>query len=940
MTEQQQQVNYKDTLNLPQTSFSMKANAAVKEVEIEKFWEENKIYEKSISQRNKENKFILHDGPPYLSSDKIHIGTALNKILKDIITKYKAQRGFYAPYVPGYDGHGLPIENAVVKTIKGGKETLTPTELRQKSREFALKNLKGQEDNFKRLGVWGNWEHPYITIAPEFEAQQVRVFGEIYEKGYIYKGLKPVYWCADCETALAEAEVEYADHKSPSVYVKFPVKTEDKQKAYEAGGVNNDKPLNMVIWTTTPWTLPANLAIAVHPQFEYFYVEKDGEVYILAKELLESVVNDIGWEEGSYGIIGNTTGDKLEYIKAQHPFINRDSLVILGEHVTTEAGTGAVHTAPGHGVEDYEVANKYKLEVLSPLNGKGIFTNDAGKFAGLRYNKANQAIVEELQSKGFLLGMQEISHSYPHCWRCKRPVIYRATEQWFVSVEAFRDKTLKAIDEVQWIPAGGRQRIYNMVESRSDWCISRQRIWGVPIPVFYCDDCDKSIITPQTINHIAEIFEKESSDAWTKYSEKQLLPEGFTCPFCASSNIRKENDIMDVWFDSGVTHSAVVEARKDELGELPVEMYLEGSDQHRGWFQSSLLTSVAINEKAPYKAVLTHGFVLDAQGRKMSKSMGNVIEPQKIINQYGADILRFWAASVDYRNDVRISDNIVKQLVEVYRKVRNSARFLLGNLYDFDPAKHSVEHSQLNEIDQYALHKLQVLVEKVTQAFENYEFYKYYQLIQNFAAVDLSSLYFDIVKDRLYTAGKDSRTRRSSQTVLYEILQAITKLLVPVTPHLAEDIWQHLPPGQERNPESILLSDWPKVNEEFKNQQLNDKWDKIIELRELVTRAIEPARAEKKIGSSLETAIYVKIADEYLKTLIKSVEDELKNVFITSQAFVLESEQTPDNLLNVIEEESYTIYVGPARGEKCPRCWKFNKKPDKDICFDCSNALL
>ncbi len=939
MTEQQQQVNYKDTLNLPQTGFSMKANAAVKELEIEKFWEDNEIYKKNLAQRDKTNKFILHDGPPYLSSDKIHIGTALNKILKDIITRYKAQKGFYSPYVPGYDGHGLPIENAVVKSIKGGKDALTPTELRQKSREFAMKNLKGQEANFKRLGVWGNWEHPYITIDPKFEAQQVRVFGEINKKGYIYKGLKPVYWCADCETALAEAEVEYADHKSHSIYVKFRVKEDDTQRAYDTAGISSENPLFMVIWTTTPWTLPANLGIAVHPQFEYRFIEKDGEVYIFAKELLEAIVNDLGWEEGSFNIIGDTTGDKLEFIVTQHPFMDRKSTVILGDHVTTEAGTGAVHTAPGHGVEDYEVGNKYKLGVLSPVNGKGIFANEAGQFAGMHYKKANQAIIEELQSSNSLLGLSELTHSYPHCWRCKSPVIYRATEQWFIAVEDFRDEALRAIDGVQWIPASGHQRIYNMVESRSDWCISRQRVWGVPIPVFYCDDCDKSIITDRTIEHIAQLFERESSDAWTKYSEKQLLPEDFRCPYCASENLRKENDIMDVWFDSGVTHSAVVEARKDELGELPVEMYLEGSDQHRGWFQSSLLTSVAITEKAPYKAVLTHGFVLDGSGRKMSKSLGNVIEPQKIINQYGADILRLWAASVDYRNDVRISDNIVKQLVEVYRKVRNSARFMLGNLYDFDPSQHTVEYDRLNEIDKYALHKLQLLLEKVTQAFDSYEFYKYYQLIQNFAAVDLSSLYFDIVKDRLYTAGKDSLTRRSSQTVLYEILQATTKLLVPVTPHLAEDIWQHVPPEQGRNLESILLSDWPEANKKYLNQELNDKWDKIIELREIVTRAIEPARAQKKIGSSLETAVYVKISDETQKELMKSVESELKNVFITSRAFVIEPGQEPENLLNSYEEGCYSVYISPALDEKCPRCWKFTRRQDEEICSDCRHAL-
>ena len=937
MTEQQE-INYKDTLNLPQTSFSMKANAAVKELDIEKFWEENKIYEKAIAQRDKANKFVLHDGPPYLSSDRIHIGTALNKILKDIVIKYKSQRGFYSPYVPGYDGHGLPIENAVVKSIKGGREAISQTELRQKCREFAMKNLKGQEENFKRLGVLGNWEKPYITIDPKFEAEQIRIFGEISKKGYVYKGLKPVYWCADCETALAEAEVEYADHKSHSIYVRFAVKGEYVPTAYSAAGINSDKQLYMIIWTTTPWTLPANLAIAVHPGFEYLFVEKDNDVYVIAKDLLESSMAGMGWSEDECKVLGSVEGRKLEGIKTRHPFIDRESPIILGEHVTTEAGTGAVHTAPGHGVEDYEVGQRYNLDVLSPLNGKGFFTEAAGKFEGMRYDKANPEIIRELHEIGALLGESELLHSYPHCWRCKKPVIYRATEQWFIDVGEFRGKALKAIDEVQWIPAAGRQRIYNMVESRSDWCISRQRVWGVPIPVFYCDDCGKSIITKQTIDNVAEVFEKESSDAWTKYSAKELLPEGFRCPYCRSENLRKENDIMDVWFDSGITHAAVVDARKDELGGSPVELYLEGSDQHRGWFQSSLLTSVATKERAPYKSVLTHGFVLDGQGRKMSKSIGNVVEPQKVVNQFGADVLRLWAASVDYTNDVRISDNIVQQLVEVFRKVRNSIRFMLGNLYDFDPAKHSVEYEKLNEIDQYALHKLNELVEKVTQAFESYEFYKYYQLLQNFASVDLSAFYFDIVKDRLYTAGKDSLTRRSSQTVLFEIMQTLTRLLVPVTPHLAEDIWQHVLPEQKGNMESILLSDWPQLNPQFKNDAINEKWEEVVKLRDIVTRAIEPVRAGKKIGSSLETAVFVKIdCNDFMKAF-KTIENELASVFITSQASILESEE-PKDVLNVHEEGPFKIFVTRALGEKCPRCWKYTKTAGDEICADCKQAI-
>ncbi|MDD3012710.1 MAG: isoleucine--tRNA ligase [Candidatus Gastranaerophilales bacterium] len=942
-----QTIDYKNTLNLPQTDFKMRANAALREVEIQKYWEDNTIYEKNIAQRDKSRKFILHDGPPYLSSDKIHIGTALNKILKDIVVKYKSQSGFYSPYVPGYDGHGLPIENAVVKSIKGGRESLTPEELRKKCREFALKNLKGQETNFKRLGVWGNWEHPYITIDAEFESIQVRVFGEMAKKGYVYKGLKPVYWCAECETALAEAEVEYADHKSHSIYVKFGFVPEEAQKAYKTAELDLTNPLSVVIWTTTPWTLPANLAIALHPRLQYVFVKKEDsdEVYIVGVDLLESFANGVGWEENSYKILGSTTGEKLEYLNARHPFFDRNSLIILGEHVTTEAGTGAVHTAPGHGLEDYEVGNKYKIGVVSPLTNKGIFTEEAEKFAGLRYNKANEIIIQELQDKNALLAHGDISHSYPHCWRCKKPVIYRATEQWFINVESFKDQTLKAIDEVQWIPVNNYQRIYNMVESRSDWCISRQRAWGVPIPVFFCSQCNKSIVTDETINHVAEIFKKESSDAWAKYSAKELMPEGFTCPDCGSHDFNKETDIMDVWFDSGSTHAAVVDARKDELCDTPVEMYLEGSDQHRGWFQSSLLTSVATKGKAPYKSVLTHGFVLDGNGRKMSKSLGNVIEPQNIVNKYGADVLRLWTASVDYTNDVRIGENIILQLVEVYKKVRNTCRFLLGNLYDFDPAKDTVEYGDLSEIDKFALHRLQKLVENVTIAFDKYEFYRYYQLIQNFAAVDLSSTYLDIIKDRLYTQGKDSLSRRSCQTVMYKALHVLTRIFVPVTPHLAEDIWQFVPETQKENLESILLSDWPKVKPEFLNEEIDAKWSEILRLREIVTKAIEPVRAEKKVGSSLETSVFIKIINNpELAKMFASSASELANIFITSQAVLTDNGKEPENMLNKYEEDNYIIYVASASGEKCSRCWKFSEYVGKDtqhktLCQNCIDAI-
>ena len=929
---------YKNTLNLPQTSLAMRANATVRELEIQKFWEENHIYEKSLENKDKTNSFILHDGPPYLSSEKIHVGTALNKILKDILVKYKSQRGFYAPYVPGYDGHGLPIENKVVKNIKGGRSAVTPYELRQKCREFAHTNLKGQESEFKRLGVWGDWEHPYLTINPEYEAEQVRVFGEMYKKGYIEKGLKPVYWCASCETALAEAEVEYADHTSTSIYVRFKFDEESTKKINSGvlSSANNDKDIYAIIWTTTPWTIPSNMAISMHPKYEYTFFEYKNDVYVVAQELLGAFLNDVEWSEEDIKVLGNCVGQDLELLNTKHPLADRKSPIILGEHVTLDAGTGSVHTAPGHGLEDYEVGCKYGIEVFSPLDSRGCWTelvNDKD-LEGVPYYKGNAIVIEKLQNCGALLKQQDINHSYPHCWRCKHPVIYRATPQWFVKVEKFRDEALNAIKGVKWIPAGGEARISNMVENRSDWCISRQRAWGVPIPVFYCEDCGEVIVTDETIENVAKIFEKESSDAWVKYSTEELLPKGFVCPKCGKTHIKKENDIMDVWFDSGVSWRAVVEKRSDELGTIPVDMYLEGSDQHRGWFQSSLLTAVATEGKAPYKQVLTHGFVFGEDGRKMSKSLGNYIRPDDIIKNYGADILRLWAASVDYRNDTKIGDNIVKQLVEIFKKTRNTSRFLLGNLFDFNPKEDYVEYKDLKELDKFALHKLNQLIENVTEAFENYEFYKYFQQLQNFAAVDLSSFYLDIVKDRLYTAGKKSVSRRACQTVMYEILQTLVRLLVPVMPHQAEDIWMSVPECQKDGIISVLLTEWPTTHSEWHNEKLEEDFSKILKAREVVSRAIEPLRADKKVGSSLEVAVYVKAEDN---SILKANEDELCNIFITSQAYVID--EKPSDVLNEYTEDGYTVWVTKAEGEKCARCWKYRNLNSDGICDDCADAI-
>ncbi len=931
--------NYKDTLNLPQTTLAMRANATQKEPEIQKFWEENDIYNKIISNRNKSNSFILHDGPPYLSSGKIHVGTALNKILKDIIIKYKSMKGYYTPYVPGYDGHGLPIENAVVKNIKGGRHSITEGELRQKCREYAANSLKGQENEFKRLGVLGNWENPYLTIAGEYEAQQIRVFGEMYKKGYIEKGLKPVYWCASCETALAEAEVEYADISSKSIYVRFEfdeksTATINKEILKQ---VQNDKNIYAIIWTTTPWTIPSNVAISMHPRFEYSLFEKDGDIYVVATDLLVTFLADVGWEESEIKIVGTAMGQDFELLEVKHPLIDRNSKIILGEHVTLDAGTGLVHTAPGHGLEDYEVGVKYGIEVLSPLDSQGCWTDEGGipELVGVPYYKGNDMVIDMLEAKKALVYQNEISHSYPHCWRCKHPVIYRATPQWFVKVDKFRQQALDAICGVKWIPSSGESRIGNMVESRTDWCISRQRAWGVPIPIFYCEDCGEVICNDQTIENVASIFEKESSDAWVNHSAEELLPEGFVCPVCGKKHFRKEKDIMDVWFDSGVSWNAVVEKRSDEIGHTPVDLYLEGSDQHRGWFQSSLLTSIATQGKAPYKQVLTHGFVFGEDGRKMSKSLGNYIRPDDIIKNYGADILRLWAASVDYKNDIKIGNNIVGQLVEIFKKTRNTARFLLGNIFDFDPGKDYVPYNDLKLIDKFALHKLNNLIAEVTQSFEGYEFYKYFQCLQNFAAVDLSSFYLDIVKDRLYTAGKKSLSRRACQTVLYENLMALVRILTPVMPHQAEDIWTSVPEMQKNGLISILLADFPKVNPQWNNKELASDFAKILKSREVVTRAIEPLRADKKVGSSLEVGIYIKSENN---EILKANENDLSDIYIVSQATVTETAPT-EEILNEYSEDNITVWVVKAKGEKCCRCWKYRELNSDGICEECNDAV-
>jgi isoleucyl-tRNA synthetase len=943
MKETQTKAKY--DVNLPETDFPMKANSAVREVDTQRFWDEHKVYEKNLAQRDKNRKFVLHDGPPYLSSAKIHIGTALNKILKDIVTKYKAQRGFYSPYVPGYDSHGLPIENAVLKDVKGGRAALTPLELRKRCKEFALSNLKGQESNFRRLGVWGNWEQPYITLDPKFESTQIRVFGTMAEKGYLYKGLKSVQWCPNCETALAEAEVEYGDHVSDAVYVRFQVAPETRSKL--PAGVEKHDDVSFVIWTTTPWTLPANLGVALNPEFEYVFLKlADNSVIIIAEELRSKVLAETGIENATE--IARMKGQQMELWQSRHPFVDRNSLVILGDHVTADAGTGAVHTAPGHGPEDFEIGAKYKLGVLSPVDPRGIFTEEAGQFVGQRFDKANPLIVDLLKQTGKLLDHRTYSHSYPHCWRCKKPLIFRATEQWFASVDGFRKQALEAIDKVQWLPASGRNRIFNMVENRSDWCISRQRAWGVPIPVFYCQQCKKPVITPQSIEKVADTFAKEGSDAWWEHEAEHFLGKDFTCPHCKKGQeFIKETDIMDVWFDSGVTHASVIDQRADELGGTPCEMYLEGSDQHRGWFQSSLLTSVAIHNRAPYKTVLTHGFVVDETGRKMSKSVGNVVDPADVIKEYGADVLRLWVASVNYTDDIPIGKNMLAQLAGVYRSLRNTARFLLGNLSDFDPAKDRVELSQLSSLDKFTLHRLHEVVKEVTEDFDRYEFFKYYQVLQNFCVVDLSALYLDIVKDTLYTSGKKSIERRSVQTVLYELLHALVRLLVPVTPHMAEDIWQHMPETLKGKEQSVLLTSWAEPHKDWENAEIAALFTELTQVRYVVNKALEEARAAGKIGKSLEAQVRLSIDNADLAAKLKKLGTAtLPTFFITSQAVLVDGQDAANgaDLLASADQNGIRVSVLKAEGTKCARCWKYTTDIGSDpkfaeLCARCADAL-
>ncbi|MDQ6596888.1 isoleucine--tRNA ligase [Bacillus salipaludis] len=915
-------MDYKDTLLMPKTEFPMRGNLPQREPDIQAKWEEIDIYAKVQERTKGRPMFVLHDGPPYANGD-IHMGHALNKILKDFIVRYKSSSGFQAPYVPGWDTHGLPIEQAL--TNKGVKrKEMTVAEFRKLCTEYALQQIDNQRTQFKRLGVRGDWENPYITLKPEYEAQQIKVFGEMAKKGYIYKGLKPVYWSPSSESALAEAEIEYQDKRSASIYVGFKVK--------DGKGVL-DADTQIVIWTTTPWTIPANLGISVHPDLTYVVVTANGNKYLVAEALLEAVTKEIGWEETA--VVQKLKGSELENIIASHPLYGRDSLVMLGEHVTTDAGTGCVHTAPGHGEDDFYVGQKYGLEVLCPVDDKGHMTNEAPGFEGLFYDQANKPIAEALEKEGALLKLSFITHSYPHDWRTKKPVIFRATAQWFASIKDFRNELLEAVKETKWVPAWGETRLFNMVRDRGDWCISRQRVWGVPIPVFYAENGEE-IITDETINHVSDLFRQFGSNVWFEREAKELLPEGFTHPGSPNGTFTKETDIMDVWFDSGSSHQAVLLEREDLV--RPADLYLEGSDQYRGWFNSSLSTAVAVTGKAPYKGVLSHGFALDGEGRKMSKSLGNTVLPSKVMNQLGADILRLWVASVDYQADVRVSDAILKQVAEVYRKIRNTFRFLLGNLADFNPASDKVAFENLREVDQFMLVKLNKLIKNVRNAYENYEFSGIYHAVNNFCTLDLSAFYLDFAKDVLYIEAKDNHERRAIQTVLYDSLVALTKLVSPILSHTADEVWKFIPDVEE---ESVQLTDLPEYVDYANAKDLEEKWSSFMKLRDDVLKALEEARNEKVIGKSL-TAKVTLYVNEQTKALLDSIQESLQQLFIVSGFEVAGSmEDAPENALKL---ENAAIVVTKAEGETCERCWVVSPEVGQDsehktLCPRCAEVV-
>ncbi|MFP4256941.1 MAG: isoleucine--tRNA ligase [Desulfobacterales bacterium] len=928
-------MDYKKTLNLPQTGFPMKASLAAREPEQLKKWEEEKLYELIRKKSRDRQPFILHDGPPYANGN-IHIGTALNKILKDMVVRGRQMAGFNAEYVPGWDCHGLPIEHNVDKALGKKKNSMSSSEVRQECRKYAEKYIDVQRGEFKRLGVMGDWDDPYLTMNYAYEAEIARQCCKFALNGSLYRSKKPIHWCCSCGTALAEAEIEYADEPSPSIFVGFPL-ADDPSVLDPA---LTKKQVFVVIWTTTPWTLPANLAVALHPDFTYAAVAvPEGRVLILAKDLVESSMKAFGITD--YEIIADIDPAAMENMHLRHPFIDRTSLVVLGRHVTLEAGTGCVHSAPGHGREDYEIGLEYGLEVYSPVDEKGCFTQEVPEYAGKFVFASDSEIIERLKQDKTLLASQQMTHSYPHCWRCKKPVIFRATPQWFISMErtGLRQKALEAIDTVQWIPAWGRERIYSMISHRPDWCVSRQRAWGVPITMFYCADCGELVINNEITERVYSLFSEHGADIWFENDAAFFLPENTSCPACGGTSFEKETDILDVWFDSGVSHAAVLDARQNLT--WPADLYLEGSDQHRGWFHSSLLTAVELKGAAPYRSVLTHGFVVDGEGKKMSKSQGNVIAPKKVIDKYGAEILRLWVAASDYKDDVRISENILKQLSDAYRRIRNTCRFMLGNLFDFDPEANITALEQMPDMDRFMLHRLQGLVARCRQAYDSHEFHVVYHALYNYCTIDLSSMYLDILKDRLYTSPPGSSARRSAQTVMFHTLDAVTRLMAPILPFTAEEIRSFMPRFQEME-QSIHLESLPETRKEFLDDELASKWETLLKIRGEATRIMETARAEKVIGHSLD-AVLTLAASRDIYSLLEAYSKDLRSFFIVSGVSVVPLEEADDSFAKT-SMEGLKILVEQSFSEKCPRCWVHDPtvgtgESNPEICARCRSAL-
>jgi isoleucyl-tRNA synthetase len=904
-------LDYNATVNLPKTDFPMRAGLAKREPAMLADFEARQIYT-SLMERNRDKPlFILHDGPPFSNGD-IHIGTSVNKLLKDFIVRYKNMAGFRSPYVPGWDNHGMPIESAIIKKNKLDRKKMSIPEFRDACHEFASNFVDRQRDEFKRLGVIGDWEHPYLTMDPKFEAEEVRVFGTMYEKGYIYKGLKPVYWCPTDETALAEAEIEYADDPCDAIFVKF--------------AANSYANTYFVIWTTTTWTLPGNLAICLNPDFDYALVKAGAETYIIAEGLVETVAQKAGFSD--YTITERRRGRDFELQTAKHPLYERESLIILGEHVTTETGTGCVHTAPGFGVDDFNVCKKYpQIPMIVPVDQRGIMTEDAGQYAGQHYSKANEAILADLRANNSLLALEHISHSYPHCWRCKNPIIFRATEQWFASVDAIKDEAVAACDTVEWLPAWGHDRMTAMIRERSDWCISRQRHWGLPIPVFYCEDCGKPVCTPETIEAVATLFAEHGSNVWFEMDARDILPQNFTCPHCGKSHFTKETDTLDGWFDSGSTHAAVLEHFEGLAS--PADIYLEGGDQFRGWFQSSLLTSIATRGRAPYRMVITHGWTVDGEGREMHKSAGNAVAPDDVINEYGADILRLWVSSSDYHADLRISKDILKQLSDLYLKIRNTARYILGNLDGFDPNK-LVPFAEMDRLDRWAVSRLNALVGRVREAYDGYKYHSVSHGIHNFCAVELSNFYLDVIKDRLYCDTRDSASGQSARTAIYLILDSLVRLLAPILAFTSEEIWAVMPHHDGVDTESVLFNDTPSYDPALElSASEAGMWEKLLDLRTKVNKKLELARVEKIVGKPLDAEVELTFSAEENAAF----EVCASNFYPLDKLFIVSK-------VTLRRDSYYQINIRASEAPKCPRCWTHDEHVDEDgLCPRCKEVI-